>query len=62
MHRKMFDELLGWIWLFLLDPDNIKRENEKKKKKRDFEDAYRLRINQTFNFIMPSKASYKLRT
>ena len=61
MHRKMFDEMLGWIWLVLLDLDNIKRENEKKKK-RDFENAHRLRINQTYNFIMPSKASYKLRT
>ena len=32
MHRKMFDEMLGWIWWFPLDLDNIKRENEKKKK------------------------------
>ena len=33
MHRKMFDEMLGWIWLVLLDLDNIKRENEKKRRK-----------------------------
>jgi hypothetical protein len=29
MHRKMFDEMLGWIWWFALAPDNIKKEDEK---------------------------------
>ena len=37
MHRKMFDEMRGWIWLFLLDTDKIKREM---RKIWDFEDAH----------------------